>query len=476
MKCMMFPYRVVLYLPRSVWKIALLLVMNETIMCQTIQLKVVDPLFYREYWGTSDSTLAALPGMYVEVTQGTQRDTLQTNGQGIVDITLTSVESYDASNQAQGLTVQIFGSAENIRFVFSNQPNNVALTIFNILGQTIKIFGPELTQYRELSWDLRNTNGKQIATGFYLFRVDVGGKPATTGKFLNVDGNVFQGQNATLYQRSQPLANTNQPKEQFVPVPIRVRIMDEFATGVGNYYDYDSTFESSSNIPPYITLFPGPTLLKFEHPGFSNSPLAFLKWYTYSDDTYPETRGTYLVTEYPEDQPTRTHAGRDSMPNPLWNMAFDSAKINWEQVTSFWYRGLHQDSVLLRPESLIVEVQTRPAPGVHFTYWEYISFVAGNHYVAPFGPNTIPTTGPKYRTQINVRGSNTDFQWMKMLMQHEWKHYFFQPNNSFRESTGLPGDDDFYPHPLLGKLLKVIRSLQHFFPRGLPRMGVYREE
>lgn len=65
-----------------------------------------------------------------------------------------------------------------------NEASNVQLTVFNILGEKVKIL---VNEHRsaglyEVVWDASDYTGKQVSKGIYFFRLEIGNSPAETIK------------------------------------------------------------------------------------------------------------------------------------------------------------------------------------------------------------------------------------------------------------------------------------------------------
>lgn len=429
------------------------------------ELKIVDPLLYSHYFGTSDTAKAVLPGIPVVVNN---TDTLITNLEGKVNIPITSVKEDEEISYYNAV---LYGG-NNLLTIEYNSNKKAFIQLINILGEEVAKI--PINNGTKTSWDFKDNSGLNISNGVYLFRIleeDNNGKSddkiIQTGKIVYIKNFPHLGVSA-----NEIVKNDKKPFKK-INTNIRIKVLGKLANGQGNYYNYDSTFTSPDSIPSIVALFPGSRLLNFSHPDpqFNNSALAFDKWFTYSDGVAVGAH-EYLLIHYIQDQPFKTFADRPNMP-PQYSQAWDSSKVNWEQVTSFWYNN-NYDSLLFPAMELIREVQSNPDTGIKFRYLPSITYVIrDSYYPRPFPPNP-PVRGPPIHTTVTMNNNISNFNEIKREIKHEWKHIFFDPNTSSRENTDRT-DTDYFVKPYLGKLLMVNRSLQKFFPKGLPRFGVYKE-
>ncbi len=369
-----------------------------------------------------------------------------------------------------------------------NLKGNALLKIYDVLGREVQSFNLNGQGETDLNFNLNSLDGRRLSSGTYCFMLSNYGE-INVGKFSNVNGKVFLGRKY-LKEVSEPKVLTF--RERFsqkgsmmhkrsldnLVNGVRVQIRDELTDSVGNYHDFESTFVSLDDIPDKIALFPSDTLLNDKHPCNPENPcggpgfvslLDFDRWFTFTDITAPFS-GSYLLEDYVEDQPSKVFANRASMPDSNYAMAFDSSKNDWEKATSFLYKN----SVMLNQENLEQEVFTSPDTGVSFNYASGISHqIVDWNYPQPF-PFTPPVVGPPVHTTITINNSFSAFGSIRKAENHERKHRYFYASNSNRENPD-PADDDHRPRTYLGKLLKVNRSLQSFFHKGLPRLGVYKE-
>ncbi|RLC54258.1 MAG: hypothetical protein DRH79_01185, partial [Candidatus Cloacimonadota bacterium] len=80
-----------------------------------------------------------------------------------------------------------FNPETTISFNLKNQIQKAAIEIFNVKGQkikTLKITDPKIERENKVVWNGDDNNGNKAASGTYLYRLMLDGKPAAAKKML----------------------------------------------------------------------------------------------------------------------------------------------------------------------------------------------------------------------------------------------------------------------------------------------------
>jgi len=67
---------------------------------------------------------------------------------------------------------------------FMNMPEQATVRIFNLSGQLVRTLQKTDPKSSILEWDLENENRLPIASGVYIFHVDIPGAGSTTGRVV----------------------------------------------------------------------------------------------------------------------------------------------------------------------------------------------------------------------------------------------------------------------------------------------------
>lgn len=132
---------------------------------------------------------------FIDNADTTRQFSTKTNDSGVYQIGLTT--SIEADNNEIPAKFELgqsypnpFSSSAAIPYGL-NKPSNVGVTIYDILGRVVRKFdvGQQSIGVHNVLWDGRNNFGHRVATGIYLYRLNVDGQSLVKKMIFNQSGN-----------------------------------------------------------------------------------------------------------------------------------------------------------------------------------------------------------------------------------------------------------------------------------------------